>query len=535
MGKPASVAASSSATGASPRRALQLQGFFLPFLLGLLVRNHVSHLGRRRIRPPRRGMGSTAASSARPSGSHVPARASSLADARSRGVSPLTTPIDSIQYTIRMNTWHRNEQLLISLDHHAGCEGAASIQVVWCDPANDPPPGVADHPSGKVVVERHARNSLNERFRILDESDTPTLGILSLDDDVLRPCEALDAAFVRWTRHPERIVGFNARSHRIDRKLRDAGSQEERRGAAWEYGMVGKSGLYSLTLPSKSCFLHRDYLDYYTAHLPREVYGHIDEHFECEDVAMSYFVSALTGGRPPLLADYWATESVLELYTRNGISWKDGHIDTRNICVNDFAEYLGLKEGKRTPHSAEIVPLKEGRLLSNEGGTFFGYGDEPESWSGVDPSSLLSPRLRGLVEELQRRESLSGPNVIKNYEWMTQLRDTMEGKAKKAGLVKGSTEWKMRWLYNCAMELNSDKRTRDCFVRSDSGPTAGNGSSSYFVCDVTEGVLHHVDGSDDWMMAGPPRGTGTHEGEVVCSVRVDPETCSVEVFDSRTG
>ena len=128
------------------------------------------------------------------------------------------------QYTIRINTWQRPEQLLASVEWHSTCPGVAQIQVVWCDPDHEPPAelllgmnqkryGTTDHGSDydKVVLERHDENSLNERFRILIEP--PTLGILSIDDDVLRPCEAIDAGFFKWTEAPDRMVGFDGRLH----------------------------------------------------------------------------------------------------------------------------------------------------------------------------------------------------------------------------------------------------------------------------------------------------------------------------------
>jgi hypothetical protein len=116
-----------------------------------------------------------------------------LEEAKKIPLTPLRHPIDYEKYTIRMNTWKRNEQLLISLNHHASCQGVAQIQVVWCNSEEDPPPSILYHPSGKVVVERHTVNSLNERFHILPTTHTPTIGILSLDDDVLRPCQAWDS------------------------------------------------------------------------------------------------------------------------------------------------------------------------------------------------------------------------------------------------------------------------------------------------------------------------------------------------------
>lgn len=96
--------------------------------------------------------------------------------------------VDLDMYTVRINTWQRHEQLVVSIEHHAKCEGVAQIQVVWCEDT-EPPLELLEHP--KVVVERHEVNSLNERFHVLEE--TPTLGILSMDDDVLRPCEAIDS------------------------------------------------------------------------------------------------------------------------------------------------------------------------------------------------------------------------------------------------------------------------------------------------------------------------------------------------------
>lgn len=97
--------------------------------------------------------------------------------------------VDLELYTIRINTWQRLEQLLVSIEHHATCKGAAQIQVVWCEDTD--PPLELIHSHDKVVVERHKVNSLNERFHIIEEA--PTLGILSIDDDVLRPCEAIDS------------------------------------------------------------------------------------------------------------------------------------------------------------------------------------------------------------------------------------------------------------------------------------------------------------------------------------------------------
>ena len=36
-----------------------------------------------------------------------------------------------------------------------------------------------------------------------------------MDDDVIRPCEAVDAGFFQWVRSPERMVGYDSRVHEV--------------------------------------------------------------------------------------------------------------------------------------------------------------------------------------------------------------------------------------------------------------------------------------------------------------------------------
>ena len=456
-----------------------------------------------------------------------------LAQARKHLLTPInSSPIHTSQYTIRMNSWRRNEQLLISINHHAKCEGVAAIQIIWCDMENEPPSEVVNHKSGKIVIERHTINSLNERYKILEPP--PTLGILSLDDDVLRPCEVLDATFIRWTRHPERIVGFYARSHL-------PASATKSSNIPWTYNKVAPHEQYSMTLPSKIAFIHRDYLNLYIATLPRPIYEHIDKHFNCEDIAMSYFVSAMTEGRPPLLGDHWAVATQIQLYSDDGLSWKIQHIvsqsvllmtyiivdiivisnflyniiapykGSRNNCVNDFAKYLGLKEGGKLDDGLDVIPLKFGQV-QNDNPSCFGYGDEPECWSKIDPHSFShAPRLRHLVEDLQHRESI-GESDVNNTLWLSDMRVNMQAEAKRAGLVKGSLEYKLRWQFKCPRFSSSDKQTQFCAIIK---PMKFTEQPTIPVCDITNGVLMYME---------PPKGMSTRE---YAATITDDSSCDI--------
>lgn len=61
---------------------------------------------------------------------------------------------------------------------------------------------------------------------------------------------------------------------------------------------------------------------------------------------MSFFVSALTNGNVPLLADFWASmPSMVKLDSEHAISETDNHKIIRDECVDRFGFLLGLKDG----------------------------------------------------------------------------------------------------------------------------------------------------------------------------------------------
>lgn len=331
---------------------------------------------------------------------------------------PPVTPLRDVDlelYTIRINTWKRLEQLMVSIEHHATCPGVAQIQVVWCDEQGDPPRELEEHP--KVVLERHVVNSLNERFHILEE--TPTMGILSIDDDVLRPCEAIDSGFFKWTRNPHRMVGFDARTHVVDKET-----------GTWKYGYMStteKSNQYSLSL-LRYCFIHRDYLNSYMKDMPRPIFDHVAEIFNCEDIAMSLWISSLTEGSPPLLADTWSMKSLIKLYSPETISGTHGHKQLRDACVNSFSQQLGLKG-----------ILKKATIEHKEDPFFEcgAPGDDkaPANWRVVD-------RHAALLTKIHHWKHLKRGNVIKE---VSQLRMHMIRHAYELGLVEDTSPWKERW------------------------------------------------------------------------------------------
>jgi len=294
--------------------------------------------------------------------------------------------IDKNKFIVRINTWRRNEQLIASVNHYLTCPNVAQIQVVWCDESNQPPMQLFENndKSKPIVVERHSINSLNERFRILPDtlSAMPTLGVLSVDDDVLRSCEAMDAGFYRWTDHPDRIVGFDFRVHMI----LDHGREDRiDKNPIWSYGYLSfsqKRNEYSITLP-RFCFIHRDYLNLYMKYAPKRIIETVGDQINCEDIAMSFFVSALTKGKVPLLTDFWASmPSMVKLDSENAISETSDHKFIRDGCVDKFGFLLGLKDGYALLEGSQSREMW-GSFSSKQTvhGTIFGMGDDVDEKS----------------------------------------------------------------------------------------------------------------------------------------------------------
>jgi len=321
----------------------------------------------------------------------------SLHQARIEKLSSFSTdlrPLDKEKYTVRMNTWRRKKQLLTSTKHLLSCPGVAQIQIIWCDKENEPPLDEIrnlnknyrqTNPTTsyeKVIVEYHEKNSLNERFNIL--SKTPTMGILSIDDDVLRPCEAIDSGFFRWTDHPDRMVGFDYRLNEVTKEHHNQLNIDQ--NDVWKYGYLStsaKRNRYSLTLPRFS-FVHRDYLNLYIKYAPHRITTMVDENLNCEDIGISFFISALTGGRAPLLVDDWALKTLVKIESstddeRNGgggISQSHGHKKKRDECVDKFAFLLGLKDGYST-------------LFANTSNQLEGKGSPDIKWNPLQSEKIF--------------------------------------------------------------------------------------------------------------------------------------------------
>jgi glucuronyl/N-acetylglucosaminyl transferase EXT2 len=350
-------------------------------------------------------------------------------------LSPLAKA-DYTHFTVRINTWQREEQLKLAIAHYTTCRSVALLQVVWCIDQGPVPSWLLDWqqhgPSvePQVVVERQAVNSLNARFAVQQLPPTATLtrGILSTDDDVIRPCIALEAGFATWLRNPDRQVGYDARSHGMNAN-----------DHKWTYAYMStteQTNAYSLTLTRHS-FQHVDYLHSYTNEMSSSIREFVAQHLNCEDIAMSLWISSRTNGQPPLLADAWAVKSQLKLYVDHKISGGQSHKAIRDECVDSFATTLQLKDRLAWTR------------LRHDHDAYFAYGAVPTNWNEEAVQTVWKGKSAHSwygewTETLERWRS----SAESNERWLSELADLRRQAAQPMfdqGMIENTSPWKKRF------------------------------------------------------------------------------------------
>lgn len=283
--------------------------------------------------------------------------------------SPTGGPFGST-YTIRVNTFRRNDMLKRFLGHFARCPNVQAIQVIWSDQGYDPPSlmdwaiPLSTQDLSKVTFEVQPTDSLNNRFRAL--LPVPTPAVLSLDDDLVIPCETLDFAYSIWQAAPQSLVGFTPRLVTWDgetasgvvagKKVTELEAGEGAGpgpGAAGSYRYLSSfkhvwwHGRYNMIL-TKCCFLHRDFLSLYFSSLTPEVLQYIDDRRNCEDIAMQFVVANHTRGAPPV----WVQARFTDYGQKSGISQGEDHARERGACVGRLVKEFGSLCLTTTSHKA---------------------------------------------------------------------------------------------------------------------------------------------------------------------------------------
>ncbi|KAK7426212.1 hypothetical protein QQZ08_007241 [Neonectria magnoliae] len=238
---------------------------------------------------------------------------------------------DDTKFTIALQTYRRPKELHDTLEAllRETIPSLLEIVVVWNDLEAKPPPDYTSQLGTPVRFRASARNSLNEK--LLPDSTFRTQAILLSDDDVYYHPQDLEFAFQSWRKFGRnRLAGALARCSSMDEN------------GKWKYTFCSNDGddsSYSMIITNLA-FSHISFLDYYSSDdsTMKEIREYVDQRFNCEDLAMNYVHSYLTGEGPLLIQGH---KRYVNYLPSKGISTKKGHLQARSKCLNDFVEIFG--------------------------------------------------------------------------------------------------------------------------------------------------------------------------------------------------
>ncbi|KAF3787245.1 Glycosyltransferase family protein 64 C3 [Nymphaea thermarum] len=261
-------------------------------------------------------------------------------------------PIDhkslrSDQLTVLINGFSESRLMLLQeiATVYSSSPAVHSVYVLWGNPstASETLRNISFQSLGApIFLFRDASPSLNNRF--LPRLFIRTRAVAVCDDDVRIDSDSLRFAFRVWQNHPERIVGFFARSHEFDLSRR-----------SWMYTV--SSTRFSIIL-TKFMVVSIDYLFEYTCRIPASVREIVDKRRNCEDIAMNFAVAARVAAGPILVEgkarDYGDSRNWGKKQkgggngggggidrAEGGLSWRGNHRRDRGDCITEFHKAWG--------------------------------------------------------------------------------------------------------------------------------------------------------------------------------------------------
>uniref|UniRef100_A0A182N0E2 Exostosin-2 n=1 Tax=Anopheles dirus TaxID=7168 RepID=A0A182N0E2_9DIPT len=248
-------------------------------------------------------------------------------------------------FTAVILTYDRLESLYILIQKLATVPSLQKMLVVWNNQRKAPP-----HPSlfpkiGKPLkIIQTAANRLSNRFYPYEEIETEA--ILTIDDDiVMLTADELDFGYEVWREYPDRIVGFPSRTHVWDNAT-----------GRWRYESEWTNQI-SMVLTG-AAFHHKYWSYLYTHAMPGNIKEWVDEHMNCEDIAMNFLVSNVTN-KPPIKVAPRKKFKCPECTNNEMLSADLNHMTERSACINRFAEIYGTMPLRTVEFRADPVLFKD--------------------------------------------------------------------------------------------------------------------------------------------------------------------------------
>ena len=269
-------------------------------------------------------------------------------------------------FAVVINTFKRPDMLKSALNHWVNTCGVeydiSQVFVVWAELDVEPPKpgdilsefaaknkkalrtkkigGTESSSQPSVEFIRVPKDSLNSRFLPIENLKTDA--VFMVDDDVRVECTAMKAGFEAWRYNPNSLVGFYPRL--ASPKLGLLESTSNMIYHTWPIVFARQKFNIILT---KASYFDRKYLEMYhdDKENPKEVLEYVDQHKNCEDIAMAFLVArkaerkegsdAYCRDCPVYTSGKITDEGLLNgISTSGGSLQPQGHMTKRSECLD---------------------------------------------------------------------------------------------------------------------------------------------------------------------------------------------------------
>lgn len=157
--------------------------------------------------------------------------------------------------------------------------------------------------------------------------------------------DELEFGFEVWREFPDRLVGFPSRMHLLD-NVTDK----------WKYNSEWTNEI-SMVLTG-AAFYHKYFSYLYTHSMPTALKTWVDEHMNCEDIAMNFLMANMTG-KAPIKVTPRKKFKCPECTNTEMLSSDISHMIERSECINQFASIYQSMPLKSIEFRADPVLYKD--------------------------------------------------------------------------------------------------------------------------------------------------------------------------------
>lgn len=230
-------------------------------------------------------------------------------------------------FTAVILTYDRVNSLFSLIQKLVKVPSLTKVLVIWNNQRKAPPHASLWPKISKPwkVIQTKA-NKLSNRFYPYEEIETEA--ILTIDDDiVMLTADELEFGYEVWREFPDRIVGFPSRVHVWDNATN-----------RWKYESEWTNQI-SMVLTG-AAFHHKYWSFMYTTSMPGNIKEWVDDHMNCEDIAMNFLVANITN-KAPIKVTPRKKFKCPECTNTEMLSADLNHMVERSHCIDRFAEVYG--------------------------------------------------------------------------------------------------------------------------------------------------------------------------------------------------